>query len=158
MTTKEERFIEAVECNGLEKVKDYIDQGVSVNYGNDFALRQAVNFGYLDIVKLLLKRGANPRVYDDMIMYQAARYGRLEIIKCLITYGIDVKSNKEVLLLAKENNHQTLVDFLENYELKESNLKALNTDGRKVCAKCSGFLRMPVGMGNTYNYCPACEG
>ncbi len=49
-------------------------------------------------------------------------------------------------------------DNFDNAEISDEELKKLNTDGRKTCAKCGKPLKEVVGfMGNNLNYCPECE-
>ena len=124
-------------------------------------MRWAANNGHLEVVKLLVISGADVYVNNNEALRCAANHGYLDVVKFLVDQGSDIHANNnEALHWAKENNYQKVVDYLKSFEKSKEvfNLKELNTNGRKTCAKCGGKLRMPIGLGNKYNYCPVCEG
>lgn len=133
--TKEEELYEAAKYGNLQKVKNLVSQGINIHVENEKAFRWAAANGHLDIVKYLVKCGVDVYVYNEGALYWA-----------------------------RHNSHQDIVEYLKNYRkiqpnLKEVfNLKELNTDGRKFCAKCSGELKIVSGfLGSNFNYCPICE-
>ena len=86
-------LIEAVENNNIDKLKEFINNKVDINYQTekgDTALILASYYGNIEIVKLLIKAGANKDITD--------RWGFTAI-----DYAID-KNYKQIIKLLKNKN------------------------------------------------------
>ncbi len=80
-----ERLAEAALDGNFQKVKQYLDEEDDIHYHNDYILRCAAYYGYIEIIKLSLDRGADKSANN----YQALKW-------------------------AKENNNKEVIDLLEN--------------------------------------------
>lgn len=87
---------QAVYDGDLDKVKEYIDQGVDVNQSTTISpLMMATTRGYLEIAELLIKHGANVNYVNssdqNTPLIKAAERGHLDIIKLLLKNGANFR-------------------------------------------------------------------
>ena len=101
--------------NNLPLIKALLANGADVHANNDWALRYAALYGYLDVVKFLVANGADVHAYDDWALRNAACYGCLAIVKFLVANGADVHANNdEALRNAAYNGYLNVVKFLKS--------------------------------------------
>lgn len=89
----------AVEKNDLEKVKEYLKNGVDINsvnaLGNDTPLIMAIYFKHHEIVEYLIKHGADIEHrsgWGKTALMYAASENSIESIHCLLKHGADIEA------------------------------------------------------------------
>ena len=118
-------FIKEIRKNKVDKVKEYIDNGLDLNskgaYGKT-PLYWASFGGHKDIVELLLSNGADPDIkdeYDITPLYLASRNGRKDIVELLLKHGADLNIKDEYgitpLHLASDKVYKDIVELLLKY-------------------------------------------
>lgn len=99
MRTIDEEFIEWVESDNLERVRDALNRGADVHFGCDLALRICAFHNRLEMATLLLENGANVHATDatdatsHSPMTCAAERGYLELVAVLLKYDANVDAN-----------------------------------------------------------------
>lgn len=113
-----EELIDAVMDGDLDPVKDLIEQGVDVNYKDDYgntALMTASRYGYFDIVKILIENNADIHIQGSNrinALNLSARGGFVEIVDYLIKHGADVHSNDDDVLFSAISGNLNIVEYL----------------------------------------------
>ncbi len=120
---------EAADIGNLEMVNYLIEEkGIPATTARrDDAysvLHIAANSGNLDVVRYLLKKGAPATAtttYGESVLHYAAWTGKMELVRYLVeTIGLrDLvrkknNGNKTPIDIAKEQNHQAIVDYLQS--------------------------------------------
>ena len=80
------------------------------------AIQYASQNGYIAIAELLLNDSRVKRTVDiDSILWTAAADGDINIVKVLVKYGVDINKDetKNPLLIASQNNHLDIVEYLK---------------------------------------------
>lgn len=88
-------FIKDIENGEIQKVKDYLAQGIDVNSKldkNSYTLLQiAAGAGQVEMVEVLLARGADPNmtggIYKSTPLHVTAEMGQVKIVKLLLDKG-----------------------------------------------------------------------
>jgi len=100
-----------------ETVRALLEKGANVELGAP--LISASYSGQLDTLKVLLEKGANPNaelLYGDTALTAVAiQSASIEVAKVLVAAGADVehkKQGKTAEMLAAENGHQDMAEFL----------------------------------------------
>jgi ankyrin repeat protein len=85
------QLIEAAESGDLDGVKQALEDGVDINFKDEFfkdtALHKACSAGHLEVVELLIERGADMLLLngvDFTPLHLAARDGRLGVVQLLL--------------------------------------------------------------------------
>jgi ankyrin repeat protein len=76
----------------LDVVEYLVSKGADVSADDNFALKWASRFGYLDIVKYLVEHGADVTAEDNYALKWAAEYEYLEVVKYLLSQGASLES------------------------------------------------------------------
>lgn len=96
-----------------EIVRLLIEYGADVQYGEDFALRSAIDEHHRKVVKLLLDNGADIHTHNEYPLIQACRNNDRKIVRLLLDYHADVHvDNEDPLCLASESGHTEIVEML----------------------------------------------
>lgn len=83
-------------ANNFELIKGILEQGVDINYQDQFgdcALLNAIETKNIDLVKLILSYNPNPNIKNlrgATPLIRAVRTGKLEIVKLLIKHKADI--------------------------------------------------------------------
>jgi len=101
LTEDEKKLFRAVRQGDIDKIKELLDKGVSVNVVTNASwslLYLAVYYEYVDIVKLLLDHGADVNavnMHKETPLHEAVYHGRVDIVKLLLDHGADVNAQSE---------------------------------------------------------------
>ena len=80
------------------------------------AIQWASQYGHTPIVELLLNDSRVKKTVDiESILWNAAAAGYLDIVKVLVKHGVDINKDEtnSPLLIASENNHLDIVEYLK---------------------------------------------
>ena len=138
------------EYGHLEVVKFLIENGASVHFHHDSALRRSAEYGHLEVVKLLIKNGADIHINDDYPLVINAKKGNLNAVKYLIENGANIHAHNDYpLVVSALNDHKEIVQFLlcfydEHFFFKLDNfpknikkfVKKFNKDRSGTIRKC----------------------
>ena len=107
-----ETFIHSAKVGNLVKVKHFIETGVDVHAGDDFALSRAAANGHTDVVEYLLACGSDPNIASDSLPL-AALNGHCKTVQILLMMGADCHAEDDLaLLLAARKNYGNIVKCL----------------------------------------------
>jgi ankyrin repeat protein len=115
----ENQWFKAVYKNNIEKVKEFINQGIDINKQNRYnitALIYASSWGYKEIVKLLLK---HPNI--NLELKDNNNNNFITILKNK-EFLIDYQLQKELL----NNDRENIILFLDKYNLVHPKIKDEN--------------------------------
>lgn len=106
----------AVQYNHPEIIKLFFKKDAKFNIKNknalEWAMKDAIDCGYLDIVKLLIDNSADVNSMRNCPLALAARTGRLDIVKLLIKNGAIDNTQCSALHYALCFNHIKIAKFL----------------------------------------------
>ena len=116
-------LVSAAKEGNIEKVKELLTNGVSVNAKNKFgftALMLSSGSGHIQIVKLLLRKGAdvNAKTKNNITaLMLSSNNGKTEIVELLIDANADLNIindnlHTSALLMAIKNNRKPIVKLL----------------------------------------------
>lgn len=119
------RYTEALRDGNVKLVKQYLDEGVSVDekFYTWEALQIAANKGQLEVVKLLVEKGANVNYKHPIIhmtaLHMAAFTHNIELVKYLISKGADVNAKMRgdeslISVLRGEGGYEEMIDYLKS--------------------------------------------
>ena len=98
----------------LGLTKAFLDAGVDVHAGDNYAIRLAACNGHTEVVKLLLNAGADVHADSDYAIRWAAERGHVEVVKLLLNAGADVHARNDFALrLAAKYGHTEVVRLLK---------------------------------------------
>ncbi len=133
-------MIDSVRNNELERVIDFLDDGVDPNWKNncgDTALIVASRYGYSDIAGILLDHKADPDTKDDVgdtALIVASRYGYTAIVGMLMIYGAnpDRKNNvgDTAVIVASRYGYSDIVNLIN----KRVQVRALSESWKNILA------------------------
>ena len=108
-----ENLLHNIDIGYIEKVKDYIDNGLDINktYDDKLPLIVAVVLNKVDIVRLLIDNGANVNIRSDENLTPIIYTDNYEIAQLLIDNGANVN--------AIDNDGQTALMQTENLEVAQ---------------------------------------
>jgi ankyrin repeat protein len=110
---KAHRIILSKRAPLLGSIPQLLKEGAHVHADNDYALKWASYYGYLEVVKTLLEAGANVRADNDYALKWASRNGHLEVVKTLLKAGASVHTEDDLALRwASLNGHLEVVKTL----------------------------------------------
>ena len=129
------QFIAASKNNQIAALESLLNQGADVHANNDYALKSAAFFGYLEVVKLLVTHGANIHADGEMALRRASFHGHLPIVEFLIAHGADIHADdNEALKKAACYGRLEVVKFLVK---RGANIHA-NNDAALKLAELNG--------------------
>jgi hypothetical protein len=67
-----------------------VEQGANIHADNEYALRGAAKYGYLEVVKYLCEQGADIHAYGECAVRGASMNEHLEVVKYLCEQGADM--------------------------------------------------------------------
>ncbi|MCK9596203.1 ankyrin repeat domain-containing protein [Candidatus Pacearchaeota archaeon] len=78
-------LIDAISINDLQQVKECIENGADIHAHDEYALKYAAMYGYLNIVKYLVEHGADIYALDNYTLKWATYFEHFDVIKYLIS-------------------------------------------------------------------------
>jgi ankyrin repeat protein len=111
------KLITAIRDGNVQLVKDLLNKGIDPSIVNNYAIKYASRYGYLEIVKILLSdHRVDPSASQNDAINFACRNGHLEVVKLLL---INKKVYQSVnynylIVLASTYCHYQIVDILLN--------------------------------------------
>lgn len=113
-------FWRAAEQGDLQTVRQFVEVGVDIHSRFEYALRTALQNGYLDMVDFLVAKGADIQSMKERAFMEAARKGNYTTLRYILALGVDPKLDlrqapEEVReWIAQYINSSTLNDKLQN--------------------------------------------
>ncbi|XP_037547488.1 ankyrin-3 [Nematolebias whitei] len=116
-------YLRAARAGNVEKVLDYLKNGVDINICNQNglnALHLASKEGHVEVVAELIKHGANvdaaTKQKGNTALHIASLAGQTDVVKELVTNGANVNAQSQngftPLYMAAQENHMDVVQFL----------------------------------------------
>lgn len=90
------------------------ENGVDITDDQFSVMSYAVSYGDLNLVKYLKEQGASLTGNDNLPLQMASLNGYLDIVQYLHENGVSIQKNDYAILLAKENNHTEVVEYLKS--------------------------------------------
>jgi len=108
-------FIRQAQNGNLKIIKTYVQLGLNIGIGNDWAFQVAAENGHLEIVKYLVEHGANVHAENDYALKYSASNGHLSVVKYLVEHGADIHAgNNSALVWASNFGHAEVVEYLQS--------------------------------------------
>ncbi len=85
MATKEDNLAKAAKNGDLKEVKRLVESGADIHAGDDYALKLASWYNYLEVVKYLVEQGADIHAGNDYVL-RWARYNDHTSVAEYLTY------------------------------------------------------------------------
>jgi len=124
------KFIEAIQSGDVEKVREFIAEGMNVNLVRDGAtpLMIAVSAGKAEVARTLLEAGVNINEKSDdggtVLHKAAADQGDADLVELLMQSGVDVdaknNSGKTALQLAEEKGQGEIIRAIKQHQSQQS--------------------------------------
>nr|XP_023654111.1 ankyrin-3-like isoform X3 [Paramormyrops kingsleyae] len=137
-------FLRAARAGNLDKVLEYLKDGVDINTCNQNglnALHLAAKEGHLELVEELLDRGAfvdSATKKGNTALHIASLAGQQEVAKLLVKRGASVNAQSQngftPLYMASQENHLDVVRYL------------LENDGNQSTATQDGFTPLAIAL------------
>ncbi|XP_070707513.1 ankyrin-3-like [Pempheris klunzingeri] len=115
-------YLRSARAGNLEKVLDYLKNGVDINICNQNglnALHLASKEGHVEVVAELIKHGANVDAATkkgNTALHIASLAGQTDVVKELVTHNANVNAQSQngftPLYMAAQENHMDVVQFL----------------------------------------------
>jgi len=100
--------------------REMLEHGANIHANKDHALLLGVLEGNLEMTKLLLENGADPCARGGLALFMAAGEGCLEMVKVLVEYGADAYGEIIPIIMARDNKHEEIADFLIDNGIKKA--------------------------------------
>ena len=110
-------------------IKFLLKNNTNPSFNNNYALRMASKNGHYESVKILLTdKRTDPLSLHNLSIINAAEHGYLNIVKLLFKdHRMKIENHVyQALLIAYDNNHNEVVDFLWKSEVIQKALKSKN--------------------------------
>ena len=137
----------------LDNVKLLIEKGANIHANDNYSLKYASVFGYLNIIKLLIEKGADIHANNDYTLRISSRFGYLNIIKYLIEKGADIHVNNNYSLrIAFQNEHLDVIKYLIEKGADINSLNDQNVLLKLLNSKLIEYIINNINIKNNINY------
>ncbi len=135
-------LVGAVSRGKIDVVRQCLDEGADLHYGDDNALRVAAITGNMTLVRFLVEKGANVNAANEQSLLSATRRHDVEMFEYLVSKGASIP---DMLRLNAEISDQAALKMVDRIHSERShkafveNMEAL----KKVASTGKGFVLKP---------------